>query len=217
MSDILFDLAEPRAGGGQYKRQRITLAYRNNLRPPVYLQKDCGYCATGSHEHCKRGIRSGDGHVMLCPCMIAHERTSAASIRCLECGNTDIDELDEKMWLCIEPEDCEYRINQRIKNDPNMQMIHQAYIDAAEKQAVAKANKPARNRNPSRPSSGECLCCGEKTAGGLFLPGHDARLVSMKGKEVAEGADPIQVLADFKAMGVSPALYAKLERKLEKM
>lgn len=202
----------------RYSRQRIPVEVAARIPQPKYLKNPCGFCSTDHHESCPRGFRSGNGSVMLCPCeSTQHPSRPHESPRCLECRNDDIDELDEKLWLCIEIADCEARVNNRLDKNPSMQMIHEAYLNADVRKAADKIARPARNRNPGRPSTGKCLCCGEPTAGGLFLPGHDARLVSQTAKKVEAGADPIVTLGEFKELGVSDALYAKLQRKLERL
>lgn len=198
------------------ERLRIPVHMRGSLPAPSYGKHICGYCATGAHEHCKRAIRNGNGSVHLCPCQDGHPGPAIQAIKCLECYNTDLDELDEKLWACWDVRLCASRIQDRLDANPDYQRIHQSYVNAAVTTAKERAERPARNRNPGRPSSGQCLCCGEKTGGGMFLPGHDARLVSIKAKEVEAGANPLEVLAAFKALGVSEKLYAKLERKLER-
>lgn len=197
---------------------RIPIHVKNGIKHPAYMKLVCGYCAVNNHESCKRGIRSGQGNIMLCPCGIPYHKDRAENeIQCTECHTTDRDELDERLWLCADTTTCVQRIIAVLKQNPNMQLMHEAYITSGERVQQERAARPVRSRNPSRPSDGKCLCCGEPTRGGLFLPGHDARLCAMKAEEVRQGADPIQVLAEFKTLGVSDALYAKLERKLEKL
>lgn len=204
------------------ERVRIPVQLRASLSQPTYLKKACGYCSvpnrTGdAHKYCKRAIRSGDGHIMLCPCVDpAHDGPAADSIFCTECDNTNLDELDEKLFLCWDKEDCEARISKRMESNPTHQLIHQAYLDADRTKAATNQVR-ARAKNPGRPSSGKCLCCGETTGGGKFLPGHDARLVSQTAARVAAGADPLVTLAEFRELGVSDALIGKLQRKLEKL
>jgi len=197
-------------------RMRIPMEMRARLSDPKYLQNVCGYCATGSHDNCKRAIRAGDGHIMLCPCT-EHATLAGAEVKCTECYNTDIDELDEKLWLCIDRTDCESRIRERLGKDPSYALIHQAYANASVRLEREAKERPARSKSPSRPSSGKCACCGETTGGGLFRPGHDARLVSQTAADVAAGKlSPVDAVAKFEGLGTSPALIAKLTRKLER-
>lgn len=204
---------------------RVPVDMRARLSPPTFNKYPCGYCAVanvnGDHKACKRAIRAGDGHIMLCPCNDPdkHEIPDASKhVFCTQCYNEDIDELDEKLYLCWDREDCDNRVRSRLAKDPTIQLIHSAYLNADfAKRADNDRKKVQRTRNPSRPSSGKCLCCGEPTSGGMFLPGHDARLVSQTAKKVEAGADPHTTLSEFKALGVSDALYGKLERKLERM
>lgn len=62
----------------------------------------------------------------------------------------------------------------------------------------------AKDGSPRQPQ--DCKCgCGEKTGGGNFRPGHDARLVSL----VVKGERKVSELKPF------PKLMAKYERKKE--
>lgn len=193
---------------------RIPENLRAKIPAPSYLQKICGYCATNTHQHCPTAIRSGQGNVIFCPCP-QHPKPES-QVRCLECGNQSAGEVDEKLWLCWSKDECQTRIKTRLGNSPQYQLIHSAYMSSYERMEREKKERPARNRNPGRPSSGSCLCCGEKTGGGKFLPGHDARLVSKFYKRFEEGEKREELEAEFAALGVSDALKGKLARKLDR-
>lgn len=69
--------------------------------------------------------------------------------------------------------------------------------------AHPRAPREPRGERTAKP----CTCgCGGTTGGGDFLPGHDARLVSM----VVKGERPIEVLATF------PRLLAKAQGRMGK-
>lgn len=56
----------------------------------------------------------------------------------------------------------------------------------AEQARKLRAERKLR-RSPPKPTTGICECCGEATKGGRFLPGHDAKLVSVLRTKVKNG------------------------------
>lgn len=75
---------------------------------------------------------------------------------------------------------------------------------------MAVAAKPAS-------PGGKCLCCGEATKGGVFLPGHDARYVSRQADAfVAADADEKGKILDLLEVQLSARLMAKWVARVER-
>lgn len=102
-----------------------------------------------------------------------------------------------------------------LNGSPEMRQAIEDYLDLLEeggqtmatvRQAAAKGKSRARRSatgNGSRPEPRECLCeCGDMTAGGRFLPGHDAKLKGRLQSEYREG---------------TAAAQRKLEKQFEKL
>lgn len=197
---------------------RIPPALRDKLPEPRNMQRPCGFCATGQHQYCPRAIRNGNGSVVACPCP-AHETKAITELKCLECWITDAEQIDPKLWLCWDGPACLARVEVRLGQSGQMVPIHNAFRRAAEQKAEQRAqaakNPDARAaKNPSRPTAGTCVHCGEKTGGGLFRPGHDAKLLSEMQAEARAGGDKGAIIARLVGLGVKPALVAKLEGRL---
>lgn len=158
----------------------------------------CGFCATGSHHVCHNAYRNGDGSIYLCPCDCDQKQT----LTCHWCKTQD-GEISEA-WLCVDVDACEARNKKRLAEHPTLQMIR-THQSAGRQEIQAKT---------SRPGGGECLCCGEPTKGGRFLPGHDSKWLNKKINEIGGGvvsrADQVKAVAEF-----SPALAVKLEKRLD--
>lgn len=76
---------------------------------------------------------------------------------------------------------------------------------------AAKAEKAAKEPKPDT----FCLCCGDKTKGGLFLPGHDARHVSTLVESVmTKNQTEAAARKSLKDDKVSEALLNKFEKSL---
>lgn len=158
----------------------------------------CGFCSTGSHATCKGGIRNGNGTVIVCGCECAADKPQWCHI----CHSTDEFDLT-RPWLCGDVDECNARLTKRLLSDP-------IYVEITKFQSQAVDIR----RIKSGRTAGACLCCGEATRGGKFLPGHDSRFLAAKLAEVHAGkvtsADQIKVVAD-----VSPALATKFEKRLK--
>lgn len=89
-------------------------------------------------------------------------------------------------------------------------MSHPIYVEMTK----FKSEAVDIRRVKSGRTSGACLCCGEPTRGGKFLPGHDSRFLKVKLAEVHSGqvtsADQVKLVAE-----VSPALATKFEKRLK--
>lgn len=111
---------------------------------------------------------------------------------CLRKGTT----LDEG-GQCVDRRDCANTIVADIAK-------------ANKEHAARKAAAPAKTRAPSNGPKPDCHCgCGEKTGGGRYRPGHDARHVSRLTSEVRAG----RALADAEhEVAHSDALVGKLRK-----
>lgn len=202
-------------------RPRITASQRAQLPDPRPARMNggvCGFCWIGtetSHDHCRRAIRNGNGSIFVCMC----EHKSHAlnpNPRCTECYNTTADELDLKLYLCVDPNECDARVQARLRDNPQYQMIAEARERATLRAVAEGRRKPPREKKEPKSKVGACLCCGDATAGGKFLPGHDARLVSIwAGKVEAAEVTREDAITKFVELGTSDALIAKLTRKLD--
>lgn len=203
-------------------RLRITPSERAALPDPRPARMNggiCGFCFIGtesSHDHCRRAIRNGNGSIFYCECLHESHGVDKVTPRCTECYNATEGEIDTKLWLCLDVQECEARIRARLQEHPTYQMIESIRERAEERMVAEGKRKPKRDKAPARPKTGNCLCCGETTSGGKFLPGHDARLVSIWAKKVAASeATREDAITKFTELGTSDALIAKLTRKLE--
>lgn len=87
---------------------------------------------------------------------------------CKTCGAIG-EMLDPTEFTCIETEECTARVRERLEGNPTYQLIQEIRSDIAERAEEA----PTRDRERKH---GRCEHCGEATSGGLFQPGHDAKL-----------------------------------------
>jgi len=158
----------------------------------------CGFCSTGNHDTCKGGIRNGNGSVIVCGCECAEAKPQWCHI----CHSTDEFDLT-RPWLCGDVDECNARLTQRLLGCEWYVEVTKYKSEAVDIRRV-KAGRTA----------GACLCCGEPTRGGRFLPGHDSRFLKSKLAEVHAGkvtsAEQAKVVAD-----VSPALAVKFEKRLK--
>lgn len=164
----------------------------------------CGFCSFGNAPQlCPGGVRNGDGTIVLCGCTKDHG-CNAGKLRCTQCNERH--EGVGTDWRCIDQNECEARIQAKLAKNPTIQQIERAREAAKQRQAVSAPRSAASvsetPRKPSRPSSGQCLCCGEPTKGGKFLPGHDSKYLN---RLVEQADDEALALAE----AVSPAFAGK--------
>ena len=148
------------------------------------LKLPCGFCATGAHGHCPGAVRNGANaprKIVVCPCK--EPGCKAGIPRCLTCkregGPEDIDQVN---WVCTYTDACDARVNARLDADPVVQKIR---ISQERGKMTEQAEKATRKA--AEPKVGTCLVTGKPTKGGKFLPGMDARYVSLRVAEVLEG------------------------------
>ena len=79
----------------------------------------------------------------------------------------------------------------------------------------ARAPKVPGKPGAGRPASGKCICCGAPTKGGRFLPGHDAKWLSVQVACFTEGGQDRAEIRDYmRGRGASDALIAKFEKRV---
>lgn len=164
----------------------------------------CGFCSTGArHDLCPGGVLNGNKtEVLVCRC-----DCDTPKLRCVECYSRE--NVNASTWTCNDVDACEQR--QELKRDTARRGLY----------GNAVPPTPTTNRResthsvPRVPKTGECLCCGEATKGGLFLPGHDSRYLSSAVEDVRGGVrDLASVQASWHDSGVSDALQAKLAKRV---
>lgn len=163
------------------KLSRAALAAAT-ARSDSVKQLTCEFCKNGAHQLCPRAVANSD-RSKIWPCACRADGCGGGSVlRCLTCKNETPGEVSPAMWQCLDPEGCEVRVQKRLARNPGYQQIKEFVMPRAT--AVAKATpKTKAKAEPRNCADG----CGGKTSGGLFLPGHDAKLLSIKVAEVAEG------------------------------
>jgi hypothetical protein len=149
----------------------------------------CGFCATKSHDSCKGGYRNGNGSVLICGCECADNKPQF----CHHCHTIEPDFLG-RPWLCDDRDECENRLRVRLAGSPLMTLIRET-----------RPTQSTRSRKG-------CLCCGEPTKGGKFLPGHDSKYLNTK---IAECQDkPYMPVYNQLAAEVSPAFAEKFKKRV---
>lgn len=169
------------------------------MNQTVYLDKVtkghtlCGFCSTNNHNTCRGGYRNGDGSVLICGCDCADSKPEF----CHHCKTTDQDNLG-RPWLCDDRDACEGRLQIRL----NKSEFHRIVMDL-----TSNERRLAR----SSYGKGQCLCCGEATKGGKFLPGHDSKWLNHK-VESLEG--PWMPVYEEISRVASPALAEKFKKRV---
>lgn len=163
----------------------------------VYLDKVakghalCGFCSTSNHDTCKGGYRNGDGSVLICGCKCADSKPEF----CHHCKSTNQDDLG-RPWLCDDRDACEGRLKGRIQTSDFYKSVAQS--QGAGGQLTARRSKV-------------CLCCGEATKGGKFLPGHDSKWLNRK---IADLEGPWMPVYEEIMKVASPALAEKFKKRV---
>lgn len=175
----------------------------------------CGFCQSGNHNHCPRAVRNGDGRIIPCKCTAPF--CGDQVLRCLDCKNENEGEVSPDGWRCLDREACGLEVQRRLDVNPHVQTVREVMRRVTENATTEKTAKA--ERAPKKETF--CLHCGEQTGGGLFRPGHDAKFVSEKVKQIvfpeqgetAPTADA--VLTDMKERGMSEALQTKFKKSVE--
>jgi len=152
----------------------------------------CLFCKQGRCDHCVIAARNVRLGAFPCRCTGCEH-----PVQCLDCKNTDPDEVSATEYRCLDPNDCRTRISERQKRNALYRMLQDCRAAGAasririvrERDRIARnvpkdeedsaAPRPKREPRPVRARVGECLCCGQPTKGGKFQPGHDAKLAAV--------------------------------------
>lgn len=164
----------------------------------------CGFCIDGRHQLCCVVLRQGSaktGHTLWrCGCSC----DTAKGTRCLNCGRRGVEVVPGS--TCLDAEECGIYVE--TKRSAKCRDLF-----GSDDQPRPTGGEPAKRspRKPANPSSGQCLCCGDATRGGRFLPGHDARWLSQRAASYLETADEA-IVEEIRS--TSDALFAKFAKKV---
>lgn len=174
----------------------------------------CGFCASGTHERCPGSIQNATG-LWRCQC---EQTERCGQLRCTTCGNREPGTVNEQ-GACLDGDACRATVaaSQRAArvamNMPADLDVHQTSTDTEGNPVLAVQH--TRPTKPAKPASGQCVCCGEATKGGLFLPGHDSRWLSLQVACYTEGGqDRAEVAEYMRSRGASEALVAKFNKRV---
>lgn len=98
----------------------------------------CGFCGNNNHDRCIAGIHN-QGNVLQCNCKV-----HATVPRCLECGNTNPDELTG--WACSNPTDCRDAIAARSAANPLREVLELVKADGRRARETERLAGEARRR-----------------------------------------------------------------------
>lgn len=178
--------------------------------------RTCGFCSTGHHHLCPRAVRNGDlapAKISTCNCKAGPD-CGDDTLRCLECKSEAQQDIDPDNWRCLDQNACQARVQARLDASPVYQKIKRVKETAMARVSNEKVEKAAKA--PKAAKVGKCLVTGKPTKGGKFLPGMDAKFVSLRVAAVTGGSETVaQARAQFKENDLSDALLAKFERSLE--
>lgn len=159
----------------------------------------CGHCKAGHCRSCKGAVRlpKSSAHpsgLLICYCVNCDK-----AVRCLDCGNQFPENVNAETWRCWDPLMCRDRIRLRQSSDRLWRMIQECKTASARRRKENRLRREVvrsevgpevedrvAKRSP-RPAEGFCECCGVRTKGGKFAPGHDARLKSRLKKAASAG------------------------------
>lgn len=149
---------------------------------------DAGTVATETsgpqwHSKCKGVLLGANGQVQcVCPCGCHKDQK-----RCSDCGTEDA-ELDPATLRCANRPHCAERIQRALEATDIWKLAEES-----RRRAAAATSDTLRAPSATRPREGRCQHCGEPTRGGIFLPGHDAKLKGELKRAAAAGGVPAAV------------------------
>lgn len=171
-------------------------------------QHPCGFCSTGNrHDLCPGGVLNGNlTEVVVCGC-----KEHPIEYRCLNCNERDAELINPDTWSCIDVDACEATVAKRRET-----VLRDLYGDRVDDPTAPNTPKAIRvAKTPAKPKTGTCICCGEATKGGLFLPGHDARHIGRVAETIKGGKYTLdEALQLMTEQGISEALRAKLAKRV---
>lgn len=167
----------------------------------------CGFCSSGAHRSCPGAVENGQRGLLLCACT---NPDCLRPPRCLVCNLTEPDEVDQRRWRCLDRSACAVRVELRKQNNYLWQKLQACRVsgvnarrarrelaerlkaeigdemDEFERPLEEDQNRRRTQKRTASPRPCDCGCSGV-TRGGLFLPGHDAKLKSSLHKDTAAG------------------------------
>lgn len=212
----------------------------------TYGPLPCGFCTSGLHNRCPVAIwNPGSGKVVTpaigsipavrageaiyCPCQDDSHDEETEIPKCRLCGRTD-QSVTEQL-VCADAADCALSIEQRLANDPIHQLIVACRTTRIENGEVVERNrrptpveKAAAKAKREQAKARPCTCgCEGTTKGGAFLPGHDARFVSIQvqavqatlaGQRTSAKTRKAAIEAGRQALAPFPKLLAKFNNRM---
>lgn len=188
----------------------------------VSTQK-CGFCNDKNHARCAVGVKHAGRHdkypqgvVWTCTCEEGGCTTGRR--KCAYCNNRNTEEVDPGTWECFDIEACRATVQAKRESDPLYHQLNEIQR-RAEMAKIENAAEKTAKRAESKPKTGTCVCgCAGTTKGGKFLPGHDARFVSVLVSGVADAkftkkADDA-ARKRLKEVGASDALQGKYTKQV---
>ena len=183
----------------------------------------CGFCASGAHARCPGTLING-GTLWRCPCTAT---PSCSVLRCTTCGNREPGTVADS-GVCSDQDACAVAVAASrhatlvMLNMDDTSTDGEASIgpgpgpgSSTSRQPRARAPKVPGKPGAGRPASGKCICCGAPTKGGRFLPGHDAKWLSVQVACFTEGGQDRAEIRDYmRGRGASDALIAKFEKRV---
>lgn len=163
----------------------------------------CGFCQSGNHDRCPGGVEHRGGLIWKCGCA-----EHPPVLRCVDCGNTNPQEVDSQRYRCLDKQDCKDRATHRTDNNPVVVKIR----EIKQMSETETTEKPARQ--PRAPKVGYCVHCNEPTKGGKFVAGHDARWISELVKAVMGGHTTEKAARAKISQVASDALVTKFDKSL---
>lgn len=184
---------------------KTPVAVKKSAGPPKILFGTCRG-EDLSHARCRGAILQNQT-LVVCSCP-SHEGEPG---RCINCGIQN-DMVDLATRHCTDPEGCVERVETKRRNNPLHTMLQEVQqVAQATKAAKAPAKAKAEPKAPrvARAKVGRCQHCGEPTKGGLFVPGHDAKLKGQlakivettTGESVKRKADRVTAAAEMIVRG----------------
>lgn len=189
----------------------------------VIEKTKCGFCNDNKHEKCSVGVKHRGRHdkypngvVWTCRC--TDGGCTAGRRKCAYCNNRNTDEVDPSTWECFDIEACRATVETRRENDPFTALLRDTYR-RSDMAKIENDKVKAEKRAEAKPKTGTCVCgCEGTTKGGKFLPGHDARFVSVLVGSVADAkftAKSEQAARKrLKDVGASDALVGKFDKQV---
>lgn len=181
---------------------------KKKAKPPTQIL--FGRCRDedANHAACRGAIRQGRPPVVItCSCP-NHEGEPP---KCIDCGGVGV--VDSVTRTCTDVEGCLEAVRAKQRDNPLHQMLQEAVVAGQATRAAKKApagsstpRPPRANGSAPRSKEGRCQHCGDPTKGGLFAPGHDAKLKGQLAKVVEDvqgtrKADRVVAAAEMIARG----------------